>query len=91
MSVSTVSSTTSSSTLSSSSNSSTSDMSTEDFLSILVSQLQNQNPLDPTDSDTLLDQMVSFASYSQQSDMSDALESINDTLSAIATQLDVSA
>ncbi len=73
-------------------------MSTEDFLTLLVAQLQNQNPLDPTDANELLNQMVSFASYERQSDMSEALSDLSDTVSninktleAIVASLDISA
>ena len=72
-----------------SSSSQSSSMSTEDFLSLLVTQLQNQDPLDPTDTNELLNQMVSFADYQQQLDMSDTLSSISSTLDAIASSLDI--
>jgi flagellar basal-body rod modification protein FlgD len=88
MSVSAVSSATSTTTTSSSSSSSS--LSTEDFLTLLVAQLQNQNPLDPTDADQLLQEMVSFADYEQQSDMSDTLTGISETLDTIASSLDIS-
>lgn len=73
----------------SSSSSSSSSMSTEDFLSLLVTQLQNQNPLDPTDSNQLLQQMVSFASYEQESETSTTLEGISSTLDTIASSLNI--
>jgi len=80
MSVSAVSST--STTYSSSSTSSSdSSLSQSDFLTLLVEQLQNQNPLEPTSTDKILDQMMSYANYSEQSQ-------VNDTLSAISTKLD---
>lgn len=88
MSVSAVSSATSTTTTTSSSSSSSS-LSTEDFLTLLVAQLQNQNPLDPTDADQLLEQMVSFADYEQQSDMAETLSGISETLDAIASSLDI--
>lgn len=92
MSVSSVSGSTSSymsSSSSSSSSSSISGMSQDDFLSLLISQLQNQNPLEPTSTDKVLDQMLSYASYSQQESMSTALDSISSTLSSIASALDI--
>ena len=87
MSVSTVSSTTATTTTTSSSSSSS--LTSDDFLTLLVAQLQNQNPLDPTDADQLLEQMVSFADYEQQVDMADTLTSISTTLDAIASALDI--
>lgn len=79
MSVSAVSTT--STTTSSKSTSSGSSLSEGDFLKLLVEQLQNQNPLEPTSTDKILDQMMSYANYSEQSE-------VNDTLSAISTKLD---
>ena len=64
-------------------------MSQDDFLSLLISQLQNQNPLEPTSTDKVLDQMLSYASYSQQESTSTALDSISSTLSSIASALDI--
>jgi len=89
MSVSTVSAATTTATTTSSSSSSSS-LSTEDFLTLLVAQLQNQNPLDPTDADQLLQEMISFADYETQTEMSDTLSGISETLDAIASSLDIS-
>lgn len=85
--------TSSSSTYSSSSTSSSSSVSSlsqEDFLSLLVGQLQNQNPLSPTSTDKILDQMLSYAGYSQQQTSTETLETISSTLSSIASALDIS-
>ena len=88
MSVSAVSSATTTTT-STTSSSSISSLTTDDFLTLLVTQLQNQNPLDPTDPDKLLDQMVSFADYQQQIEMSETLTSISTPLDSIASALDI--
>ena len=88
MSVSAVSSATTTTATTTSSSSLTS-LTTDDFLTLLVTQLQNQNPLDPTDPDKLLDQMVSFADYQQQIDMSETLTNISTTLDTIASGLDI--
>ena len=88
MSVSSVSSTLASTTSSTKSTSS-SGLNTEDFLSLLVSQLQNQNPLDPTDTNQLLSQMVSYASYGQQADAATTLGDIADKLDAITSALNI--
>lgn len=80
MSVSAV-STTSTNTSAKSTSSSGSSLSEGDFLTLLVQQLQNQNPLEPTSTDKILDQMMSYANYNEQSE-------VNDTLSAISTKLD---
>lgn len=80
MSVSAVSST-ATTTSTSSTSSSGSSLSEGDFLKLLVEQLQNQNPLEPTSTDKILDQMMSYSNYSEQA-------KVNDTLSAISTKLD---
>ncbi|MGV8831131.1 MAG: flagellar hook capping FlgD N-terminal domain-containing protein [Devosia sp.] len=89
MSVSAVSSSTIATTTSSTSSSSSSSFSNEDFLSLLVEQLQNQNPLEPTSTDKMLDQMLSYASYSQESDTSQTLEDIASKLDTIVSALDI--
>lgn len=79
-------STMSSTSSSSSSSSTTSSLSTTDFLQLIVTQLQNQNPLDPTDTTEFMNQLVSYASYDQQTAMNDNLStlvtSMNSLLSA---------
>jgi len=60
---------------------------TDQFLNLLVSQLKNQNPTDPTDTNQLLNQMVSYASYGQQEQTSATLENISQTLDGIASAL----
>jgi len=64
----TVSSTTSSSGLSSTTASSVESLSEnyELFLSVLIAQLENQNPLDPTDTDEMTSQLISYAGVEQQ-------------------------
>ena len=89
MSVSSIASTSASTTASTSTSSSTSGLNTGDFLKLLVSQLQNQNPLDPTDTNQLLNQMVSYASYGAQADTSATLEAISTTLDTIASALNI--
>lgn len=60
----------------STSTSSSSSISTDDFLKLLVTQLQNQNPLEPTDTNEFMSQLMSYASYSQQQTMNDNLSSL---------------
>ncbi|WP_342361770.1 flagellar hook capping FlgD N-terminal domain-containing protein [Terrarubrum flagellatum] len=82
---------------SASSSSSSSSLSGDDFLQLLVEQLKNQNPLDPSDSNEMVNQLMSYASYDTQSSMnstlselSSTLTSMNSTLSGIASNLNVS-
>lgn len=88
MSISSVTSTTSAATTSTSSASSS--FSADDFLSLLVEQLQNQDPLNPTDTSEIMSQMVSFASYQQEAESNTALSEISSTLKSIASTLDIS-
>ena len=88
MSITSVSSTTASITSSTSSASST--FSSDDFLYLLVEQLQNQDPLNPTDTSEVMSQMVSYASFEQAAQSNDTLSSISATLDGIASALDIS-
>lgn len=63
-------------TTTSATSSSTSALSTDDFLQLLVTQLQNQNPLDPTDTTEFMNQLVSYASYSTQQDMNSSIQQL---------------
>ncbi|AKR57250.1 hypothetical protein XM25_15967 [Devosia sp. H5989] len=56
---------------------------------MLVEQLQNQNPLDPADTNELLNQMVSYASYSQQAETTTTLNNIASTLNSVASALNI--
>lgn len=88
MSVSAVSSA-STATTSSTSSSSSSSFSTDDFLTLLVQQLQNQNPLEPTSTDKMLDQMLSYASFSQEAETGTTLDNIASKLDSIVAALDI--
>ena len=46
------------------------------FLTLLTTQLQNQSPLDPLDTNQFTQQLVQFASVEQQIKSNDALESL---------------
>jgi len=74
-SVSTASTSTSSS---SSSTSSSSTLTSSNFLSLLVSELQNQDPLNATSTTDFINQLTSYANFTQQ-------QSINTNLSALAS------
>ena len=59
-----------------------------DFLQLLVAQLQGQNPLDPTDTNEFMDQLMSYTGIEQQKAMSDQL---SDMASSIGGLLSASA
>src|SRR5690242_19655803 len=46
------------------------------FLTLLTTQLQNQNPLDPLDTNQFTQQLVEFASVEQQINMNTQLQSL---------------
>jgi flagellar basal-body rod modification protein FlgD len=75
MSVAAVSASTTSTTTSTTANSN-STISSTDFLELLVEELENQNPLDPTDTSSFMNQMMSYASYTQQSELNTQLSSM---------------
>lgn len=85
-----VSSVSSSTTTSSSSSTVTNGLSADDFLSLLAEQLQNQDPLDPADTNEILNQLMTFASYQQEAESNTSLSDISDTLDKIASSLDIS-
>lgn len=89
MSVSAVSST-ATTTSTSSTSSSGSSLSEGDFLKLLVEQLQNQNPLEPTSTDKILDQMMSYSNYSEQAKVNDTLSDISTKLDKLTSALDIS-
>jgi flagellar basal-body rod modification protein FlgD len=47
-----------------------------DFLTLLTTQLQNQNPLDPLDTNQFTQQLVQFASVEQQINMNTQLQTL---------------
>lgn len=49
---------------------------TEDFVRILITELQNQNPLDPMDSNKLLDQITSINNLATNTKLSDTLSNV---------------
>lgn len=72
---------------SSSSSSSQIGLTSNQFLSLLTTQLQAQDPLNPTDPNQFTTEMVQYASLSQQIDTNTSLTSINTTLSSLLTQV----
>ncbi len=46
------------------------------FLQLLTTQLQNQDPLDPMDSDSFTQELVEFASVEQQTDMNTNMQTL---------------
>jgi flagellar basal-body rod modification protein FlgD len=57
------------------------------FLSLLTTQLQSQNPLDPTDPNQFTSEMVQYAGLSEQIDTNAKLDTISTTMSNVLTQV----
>lgn len=57
------------------------DLKTEDFVKILVSQLQSQNPLQPLDSGQLIDQIGAINSLQSTGSLNSTLLTLTETLS----------
>jgi len=60
------------------------------FLKLLVSQIQNQDPLNPTDSTQFLGQLTEFSQLEQLIDIHGDLDSMNTAQTAAATQQNTS-
>lgn len=58
------------------------------FLELLVTQLQNQDPLDPMDSTEYISQLAQFSSLEQLQNINSQLESLNKTISDADDQSD---
>ncbi|MCK1740583.1 flagellar biosynthesis protein FlgD [Bradyrhizobium sp. 139] len=72
-------------TSSSSSTSSNSTLTSSDFLSLLVSELQNQNPLDATSTTDLVNQLTSYANFTSQQSINSNLNSLAGSFSSLVT------
>lgn len=81
--VTSVNSTTTATTTSGSSDNSTIDM--EEFLNILVAQLQNQNPLEPTSVSEYTDQLVGYSQLGEQTETNDLLTSLSASITSLLT------
>lgn len=77
------SSSTTTTTSSTDSSSSSSDSLYDEFLTLLVAQLQNQDPTDPMDNSELVSQLAQISTLQ-------GIEDLNTTLSSVSTQLDTS-
>ena len=60
---------------------------TTDFLKLLMTQLQNQNPLDPQDPTEFTNQLATYSGLEQQINMNDTLTTMSDSLSSLLTQV----
>lgn len=58
------------------------------FLKLMMVQLQNQNPLNPTDNTEYMNQMAQFSSVEQLSNISKSTETNNQLVSLMSKQLE---
>ena len=82
-----ITSATSAATTTTSSSSGTLALGTTDFLQLLMTQLQNQNPLDPQDPTEFTNQLATYSGLEQQINMNDTLTTMSDSLSSLLTQV----
>src|SRR5215468_2953533 len=78
----TVSATSSATTASTSSSSS---LTSSDFLSLLVSELQNQDPLNATSTTDFINQLTSYANFTQQQSINSNMSSLASSFSSLVT------
>jgi flagellar basal-body rod modification protein FlgD len=57
----------------------------DEFLGILVTQLQNQNPLEPTDVTEFTNQLVGYAQLGQQTSTNETLENLSSSITSMLT------
>src|SRR3972149_4289333 len=70
----------------SSTSSLSSEISMENFLTLFVTQLQNQNPLDPTDNTEFMSQLAQFSTLEQEQQQTKYISNIN-SIGSAALQL----
>ena len=71
----------------SSTSSLSSEISMENFLTLFVTQLQNQNPLDPTDNSEFMSQLAQFSTLEQEQQQTEYLSDIS-SIGSASLQLD---
>lgn len=60
---------------------------TTDFLKLLMTQLTNQNPLDPQDPTEFTSQLATYSGLEQQINMNTTLTTMSDNMSSLLTQV----
>lgn len=73
--------------ITSSTSSLSSEISMQNFLTLFVTQLQNQNPLDPTDNTEFMSQLAQFSTLEQEQQQTKYISNIN-SLGSASLQLD---
>ena len=65
----------------------TNDLDKNAFLKLLITQLENQDPLDPQDNSEFVAEMAQFSSLEQMTNMNDSLSQINTLVSNMDTSM----
>jgi flagellar basal-body rod modification protein FlgD len=60
-------------------------LTSSDFLNLLVSELQNQDPLNATSTTDFINQLTSYANFSQQESINSNLSSLSSSFSSLVT------
>ena len=68
--------------------SSSGSLDTENFLTLLVAQLENQNPLDPADTEQFTDQLAQFSQVEQLINVNDQLSEMSEDIEGSEGSLD---
>ncbi|MES2493158.1 MAG: flagellar hook capping FlgD N-terminal domain-containing protein [Pseudomonadota bacterium] len=59
-----------------------------DFIKLMTTQMQQQDPFDPMDNKDMLAQMAQFSALSQTNDVSEGVSAVNATLKQLGAKLD---
>lgn len=62
-----------------------SSLSTTDFMTLLVSELQNQNPLDPTSTTDFVNQLASYANFDSQTTLNTNMSALTTSFNSLMT------
>lgn len=62
-----------------------SSLTTSDFMTLLVSELQNQNPLDPTSTTDFVNQLASYANFDSQTTLNTNMSALTTSFNSLMT------
>lgn len=60
-------------------------LTTSDFMTLLVSELQNQNPLDPTSTTDFVNQLASYANFDSQTTLNSNMSALTTSFNSLMT------
>lgn len=64
------------------------ELGSDDFITLLVAQLENQNPLDPTDTDTFTDQLTQYTQVEELENLNAKMDVLVDAMAGSGTDID---